>query len=104
MHLTGKTRGQLEALLGDKSKSELIDLVHSLVSLEPHLRPSEVARRAGLNKRFVLKALRTGDLSPYLALADNSLRIPISAVDRWLSRFRVSQPTKDKSYGDPSFR
>lgn len=89
MNLRGETREGIEAKLAGKSRDELLDLIHSLVTLEVHLRPSEIAQRAGLNKRRVLRALGSGDLRPYLALADNSLRVPISAVNAWLQKFRV---------------
>jgi len=77
MNLRGKTRLEIEAKLANASRAQLFDLVYSLVSLEIHLRPSEVAQRTGINKRAVLRALRTGALRPYLAIADNSIRIPI---------------------------
>ena len=96
MNLRGKTREEIELKLKNASRAELIDLIHSLVGLEIHLRASEVASRTGINKRAILRALRTGTLAPYLAIADNSIRIPISAVNQWLSGFRVSSNGKAK--------
>ena len=68
----------------------------ALRGCERHLRPGEVAQRAGINKRRVLRAIRDGRLSPYLAIADNSIRIPISAVNDRLRGFRVSKDGNQK--------
>jgi hypothetical protein len=87
--LRGKTREEIEQKLVHKTREELIDMIHSLVSLEIHYRPSEIAQRTGLNKRRILRAIKEGNLTPYLALADNALRVPISAVNTWLGRYRV---------------
>ena len=90
MNLRGKTREEIELKLAHKSRSELLDLIHSLVSVEVHLKASEIAARAGINKRAVLRDIRDGKFGPYIARADNSLLIPTSGVNRWLARFRVS--------------
>jgi hypothetical protein len=55
VNLRGKTRGQLEVAVRHKSRSELIDLIYSLVTVEQLLKPAEIASRSCLNKRAVLR-------------------------------------------------
>jgi hypothetical protein len=89
MHLDGKTRQQLEVVLRHKSRSELIDLIHSLVSVEQLLKPAEIAARSCLNKRAVLRDIRDGKFGDYYCRAENSIAIPVSGVNKWRNRFRV---------------
>ena len=89
MNLRGKTREQIEAALAHKSRSELIDLIHSLVTVEPLLKPSEIAARSCLNKRAVLRDIRDGKFGHYYCRAENSLAVPLSGVNKWRSAFRV---------------
>src|SRR5438034_9361541 len=89
MNLRGKTREQLEAGLAHKSRSELIDLIHSLVSVEQLLKPAEIASRSCLNKRAVLRDIRDGKFGDYFCRAENSIAIPVSGVNKWRSNFRV---------------
>jgi hypothetical protein len=90
MNLRGKTREQLEGALQHKSRSELIDLIHSLVSVEQLLKPAEIAARSCLNKRAVLRDIRDGKFNSYFCRADNSISVPISSVNAWRNRFLVS--------------
>jgi hypothetical protein len=46
MNLRGKTREQLDTALAHKSRSELIDLIYSLVTVEQLLKPAEIAARS----------------------------------------------------------
>jgi hypothetical protein len=96
MDLRGKTREQLEVALRHKSRSELIDLVHSLVSVEQLLKPADIASRSCLNKRAVLRDLRDGKFGPYYCRAENSVAIPISSVNKWRDRFRVPAKTNQE--------
>src|SRR6266702_3213620 len=89
MKLHGKTREQLEAALAHKSRSELIDLIHSLVTVEQLLKPSEIASRSCLNKRAVLRDIRDGKFGDYFVRAENSIAIPVSGVNKWRNSFRV---------------
>ena len=89
MNLRGKTREQLEAALAHKSRSELIDLVHSLVTVEQLLKPSEIAARSCLNKRAVLRDIRDGKFGDYYCRAENSIAVPASGVNKWRNSFRV---------------
>jgi hypothetical protein len=92
--LAGKTREQLEAALAYKSRSELLDVIHSLVTVEQLLKPAEIAARSCLNKRAVLRDIRDGKFGDYYCRAENSLAIPVSGVNKWRNHFRV--PAKPK--------
>ena len=94
MKLRGKTREQLEAALTHKSRSELIDLIHSLVTVEQLLKPSEIAARSCLNKRAVLRDIRDGKFGDYYCRAENSIAVPASGVNRWRNGFRVPASAK----------
>ena len=89
MKLHGKTHEQLEAALAYKSRSELIDLVYSLVTVEQLLKPSEIAARSCLNKRAVLRDIRDGKFGDYYCRAENSIAVPASGVNKWRNSFRV---------------
>ena len=89
MKLAGKTREELEAALRHRSRSELIDLIHSLVTVEQLLKPSEIAARSYLNKRAVLRDIRDGKFGDYYCRAENSIAVPASGVNEWRRRFRV---------------
>ena len=89
MNLGRKSREQLEAALAHKSRAELLDLIYSLVTVEPLLKPSEIAARSCLNKRAVLRDIRDGKFGDYYCRAENSLAIPLSGVNKWRRTFRV---------------
>jgi hypothetical protein len=89
MILRGKTREQLETALAHKSRSELIDLVHSLVTVEQLFKPAEIAARSCLNKRAVLRDIRDGKFGDYYCRAENSIAVPASGVNEWRRKFRV---------------
>jgi hypothetical protein len=94
MNLHGKTREQLGAALRHKSRSELIDLIHSLLTVEQLLKPAEIAARSCLNKRAVLRDIRDGKFGDYFCRAENSIAVPTSGVNEWRNNFRV--PAKPK--------
>jgi hypothetical protein len=89
MKLNGKTREELEAALANKSRSELLDIIFSLTTVEQLLKPSEIAARSCLNKRAVLRDIRDGKFGDYYCRAENSIAVPASGVNQWRSRFRV---------------
>jgi hypothetical protein len=89
MNLRGKSREQVEAALTNKSRSELIDLIYSLVTVEQLFKPAEIAARSCLNKRAVLRDVRDGKFGDYYCRAENSIAVPASGVNEWRSRFRV---------------
>ena len=96
MNLRGKTRDQLEVALRHKSRADLLDLIHSLVSVEQLCwvpssisRKTEIAARSCLNKRAVLRDIRDGKFGDYYCRAENSIAIPLSGVNKWRRNFRV---------------
>jgi len=89
MNLRGKTREQLETTLAHKSRSELIDLIFSLVTVEQLLKPAEIAARSRLNKRTILRDIRAGKFGDYFCRAENSIAVPASGVNQWRNNFRV---------------
>jgi hypothetical protein len=97
MTLHGKTREQLEVALRHKSRSELIDLIHSLVTVEQLLKPAEIASRSCLNKRAVLRDIRDGKFGDYYCRAENSIAVPASGVNRWRNSFRVPANAKQEA-------
>jgi hypothetical protein len=97
MNLRGKTREQLETALAHKSRSELIDLIHSLVTVEQLLKPAEIAARSCLNKRAILRDIRDGKFGDYYCRAENSIAVPASGVNKWRSNFRVPAKQKEEA-------
>jgi hypothetical protein len=89
MILRGKTREQLGTALAHKSRSELLDLIHSLVTVEQLLKPAEIAARSCLNKRAVLRDIRDGKFGDYYCRAENSIAVPASGVNKWRKSSRV---------------
>ena len=89
MSLLGKTREEIDRYVRGKSRSELIEIIYSLSTVEPLLKPSEIAARSCVNKRIVLRAIRDGALGPYICRADNSIAVPASGVNAWRRRFLV---------------
>jgi hypothetical protein len=96
MNLRGKTREEIELKLANKSRSELIDLIHSLVTVEILLKPSEIAARSCINKRAVLKDIRDGKFGDYYCRAENSIAVAASGVNAWRQRFIVRIKTQEK--------
>lgn len=95
MNLCGKTREQIESMLRGTSRSELLDIIFSLTTVEQLFKPAEIAARSRLNKRAVLRDIRDGKFGPYYCRAENSISVPASGVNKWLHRFLV--PAKDHS-------
>jgi hypothetical protein len=97
MNLRGKTRERLETALTHKSRSELIDFIHSLLTVEQLLKPAEIAARSCLNKRAVLRDIRDGKFGDYYCRAENSLAVPLSGVNRWRRKFCVPAKSKQET-------
>jgi hypothetical protein len=97
--LFGKTREEIEKQLAGKSRAELLDLIHSLVTVEQLLKPSEIAARSCLNKRAVLRDIRDGKFGDYYCRAENSIAVPASGVNKWRNNFRV--PARPKQEHKP---
>ena len=96
MNLGRKSREQLEAALAHKSRAELLDLIYSLVTVEQLLKPSEIAVRSCLNKRAVLRDIRSGKFGDYYCRAENSIAVPASGVNQWRNKFRVPANEKEE--------
>ena len=94
MNLVGKTREQIERQLAGKSRSDLLDIICSLATVEQWLKPAEIAARSCVNKRAVLRDIRSGKFGDYYCRAENSIAVPASGVNEWRRRFCV--PTKRK--------
>jgi hypothetical protein len=89
MNLKGRTREQIELLLANESRAELLDRIVSLVTVEQLFKPSEIAARSCLNKRAVLQDIPDGKSGDYFVRAENSIAVPASGVVAWRDRFRV---------------
>ena len=89
MNLRGKTRQQVEQSLANRSRSELLDFIFSLLTVEQWFKPSEIAARSCLNKRAVLKDIRDGKFGDYYCRAENSIAVPASGVNQWRQSFCV---------------
>ncbi len=90
MNLSGKTYDQIEGLLRHHSRADLLHIIYSLATVEPLLKPSEIAARSAVNKRAVLRDIREGKFGPYICRADNSIAVPASGVNAWRRRFTVT--------------
>ena len=90
MNLAGKTREEIERRLAGKSRSDLLDIIHSLATVEQMLKPAEIAARSCLNKRAVLRDIRDGKFGDYYCRAENSIAVPASGVNQWRNSFSVS--------------
>jgi hypothetical protein len=89
MNLRGKSRDQIEAALAHRSRAELLDLIHSLVSVEQLFKPAQIAALSCVNRRIVLRDVHAGKFGHYYVRAENSIAIPASGVNRWRNSFRV---------------
>ena len=87
----GKTREQIESALAGKSRSELLDIIFSLTTVEQLFKPAEIAARSRLNKRAVLRDIRDGKFGPYFVRAENSIAVPASGVNKWRRSFVVRE-------------
>ncbi len=92
-NLTGKTREQIERALERKTRSELIDLIFSLSTVEQHFTPAEIAQRSGMTKRTVLADIHAGRFNgEYFKRSGNQLTVSASGVAAWRQNFRVDVP------------
>jgi hypothetical protein len=88
-NLVGKSREEVEKLLRNTTRAELIDLICSLATVEQWFKPTEIAARSCLNKRAILKDIREGKFGDYYCRAENSIAIPASGVNQWRRSFLV---------------
>ena len=91
LNLTGKTREEIAKTLKDVPRSELIEMVVSMATLEPWFKPSEIARARRTPVRTVREALKAGKLGGgYYRRAGNSMLASASGVAAWDASFFVS--------------
>ncbi len=89
MKLADKTREHIEHALADRSRSELLDIIFSLATVEQLFKPTEIAARSCVNKRAVLRDIRDGKFGDYFVRAENSIAVPASGVNAWRRSFCV---------------
>lgn len=77
--LTGKSREQIERALAHKRRNELLDLIFSLITFEPHFSVATFAQRRQLTRATVLRLIRERILHAHLPTG-NGYRIPLSAI------------------------
>lgn len=82
MNLLGKTREQIEKATKDCDRRQLVNLIYSLATLEPHFTPRQVAERRALSVDTILRKVRSGEL-PAHRPAEKQIRIPLSSVEAW---------------------
>jgi len=103
MDLRGKTRKQIEVALAHRTRSELLDIIFSLTTVEQWFKPSEIAARSCINKRAILKDIRDGKFGTYFCRAENSIAVAASGVNQWRRSFRVPanpphKPTLERNH------
>lgn len=95
MTLTGKTRAELDAVLADKSRAELVDVIFSLVTFERLLTAREIAEASHVAKRDVIADMRAGRFADplhgrgFFCRSGNSLRVSAAAANAWRRSFFV---------------
>lgn len=89
MNLIGKSRAEIERLLRNKDRPELLDLIFELVTVEPHFSVSQLARFRKVSRDTILDKIRSGEISRVHRPVKNALRIPISAITEWDANTKV---------------
>ena len=98
MNLSGKTREQIAQALAGKTRSELIDVIYSLSTVEQHYKPAEIAARSAMKKRTVLADIHSGKFGgEYYKRAENQITVSASGVHAWRQSFRVVVPPTEKN-------
>jgi hypothetical protein len=94
-NLAGKTREQIEHALAGRTRTELIDLIFSLSTVEQHFTAAEIAQRSGMTKRTVLADIHAGRFNgEYFKRSGNQLTVSASGVAAWRKSFRVDAHTE----------
>ncbi len=105
MQLTSKTRAEIDALLRERSRGELVDLIFSLVTFERLLTAREIADASHVAKRDILADMRAGRFvdpifgAGFFCRAGNSLKVSASAANAWRASFFVPVPAADSIPG-----
>jgi len=90
VNLSGKNREEIARTLANKTRTELLEIIFSLATLEQHFRPAEIAMRSGMTKRTVLADIHAGRFNgEYYKRAGNQITVSASGVNAWRRSFRV---------------
>ena len=96
MNLSGKNREEIARTLANKTRTELLEIIISLATLEQHFRPAEIAMRSGMTKRTVLADIHAGRFNgEYYKRAGNQITVSASGVNAWRRSFRVEVEHSD---------
>ncbi len=91
MNLIGKSRPEIERALRNKDRPELLDLIFELVTVEPHLSVSQVARLRKLSRDTILDKIRSGEIYRVHKPVKNALRIPLSSIVQWDANTEITR-------------
>jgi len=83
MNLIGKSKEAIDDATRNKSRSDLIEIIYSLATLEPMYSAGTVARRRGLSKDKILQLCHDGIIPKVHKPLQNSFRIPLSSIHAW---------------------
>src|SRR5262252_9691147 len=90
MNLSGKSREEIQSAVAGKTRTELIDIIFALSTVEQHFTPSQIASRSGMTKRTVLLDIHRGRFNgEYYKRAGNQITVSASGVNAWRRSFRV---------------
>ena len=90
MNLSGKSREEIQRAVAGKTRTQLIDIIFALSTVEQHFTPSQIASRSGMTKRTVLLDIHRGRFNgEYYKRAGNQITVSASGVNAWRRSFRV---------------
>lgn len=82
MNLVGKSRDEIAEATRNKSRQELIELLHEHTAFEPMFRLDEIAARRRMSVRTLKALVKAGRLRAHKPL-ENQVRIPLSSIREW---------------------
>ena len=90
MNLSGKSREEIQRAVAGKTRTQLIDIIFALSTVEQHFTPSQIASRSGMTKRTVLLDIHRGRFNgEYYKRAGNQITVSATGVNAWRRSFRV---------------
>jgi len=90
VNVSGKNREEIARALANKTRAELLDIIFSLATVEPHFTPAEIAGRSGMTKRTVLADIHAGRFGgEYFKRSNNQITVSAAGVNAWRKSFRV---------------
>jgi len=101
MSLVGKTREQIEHATRHKKREELLEIIYSLATFEPHFKPQEIAERRRMSKGKVLRLIKAGVLRAHKPM-ENALRVPLSAIQDWDEKTALFFSRKNETKPEPA--